>query len=168
MDRGAEQTAATWLQRVPEAELARVLFEYGGERHSRRIARAIVAARQRAPLRRTGELAELIRRALPPPARRQRIHPATRSFQAIRMVVNDELGELERGLAAAWACLRPGGRLAVIAFHSHEDRQAKVFLRARGQLVTKKPIVASPAEVRRNPRARSAHLRCAIVPEAAS
>jgi 16S rRNA (cytosine1402-N4)-methyltransferase len=165
MDATAAPSAAEWLRRVDEQELARVLFEYGDERYSRRIARAIVAARKQAPIVRTLQLAELIMRAMPGPARHQRshrIHPATRSFQAIRMAVNDEIGELERALAAAVQCLRPGGRLAVISFHSVEDRIVKHFLRAHCEVVTKKPIVATPAEVARNPRARSAHLRCAI------
>jgi 16S rRNA (cytosine1402-N4)-methyltransferase len=168
MDATAAPSAAEWLRRVDEQELARVLFEYGDERHSRRIARAIVAARRQAPIVRTLQLAELIVRALPGPARHQRIHPATRSFQAIRMAVNDEIGELEGALAAAVQCLRPGGRLAVISFHSVEDRIVKHFLRAHCEVVTKKPIVATPAEVARNPRARSARLRCAITRGAAA
>lgn len=168
MDVGAGPSAADWLARVREEELADVLFRYGDERYSRRIARAIVERRRRAPLRRTGELAELIVAALPAHARRQRIHPATRSFQAIRMAVNDEPGELQRGLDSALRCLRPGGRLAVISFHSVEDRLVKQFLRAHCTPVTRKPIVAGPAEVRANPRARSARLRCGIVEEVAA
>ncbi|HLQ38890.1 MAG TPA: 16S rRNA (cytosine(1402)-N(4))-methyltransferase RsmH, partial [Planctomycetota bacterium] len=125
MDTTAPTTAAAWLQQVTEVELARTLFELGDERHSRRIARALCEARARTRIVRTGQLAELIMRSLPPAARHGRIHPATRTFQAIRMVVNDELGELQRGLAAARACLRPGGRLCVIAFHSLEDRIVK-------------------------------------------
>jgi len=167
MDATASPTAAEWLRRVDEVELARVLYEYGDERYSRRIARAIVQARREAPLRRTLQLAELIARVLPGAARHQRIHPATRSFQAIRMAVNGEVAELEQALAAAVACLRPGGRLAVISFHSVEDRIVKHFLRAHCQVVTKKSIEATPAEVDRNPRSRSARLRCGIVKGAA-
>lgn len=174
MDPSAGPTAEEWLARVPEAELARVIFEYGDERHSRRIARSIVAARQHGGVRTTGQLEEAIRRAVPAggraprrgqgrgPARRG-IHPATRTFQAIRMAVNDEMGELERGLDAALRVLGPGGRLAVIAFHSGEDRVVKNFMRDRMQRITKKPIRPGDEEVHRNPRARSARLRIAEV-----
>jgi 16S rRNA (cytosine1402-N4)-methyltransferase len=162
MDASAQMTAAAWLARVPEPELARVLFEYGGERHSRRIARAICTARQRAPLQRTQQLADVVVRALPPPARRQRIHPATRTFQAVRMAVNDELGELQRGLAAALDCLRPGGRLCVISFHSAEDGMVKRFVREQMQPLWRKPVTAGSREVADNPRARSARLRCGV------
>ena len=103
---------------------------------------------------------------MPAPARKGRIHAATRTFQAIRMAVNDELGALERGMQAAVDCLRPGGRLAVISFHSIEDRVVKHFVREHLDVVTKKPITATPAEARQNPRARSAKLRCGIKPEA--
>ncbi|MGE3174771.1 MAG: 16S rRNA (cytosine(1402)-N(4))-methyltransferase RsmH [Planctomycetota bacterium] len=163
MDAATGPSAAEWLRDVDEVELARVLFEYGDERHSRRIARALVAARKQAPIVRTGQLAELIVRAMPGPARHGRIHPATRSFQAIRMAVNDELGELEAALRAALECVRPGGRICAISFHSVEDRIVKWFLRGHCQVVTKKPVVATEAEVRHNPRARSAKLRCGIV-----
>ena len=108
-----------------------------------------------------------ILRALPPHARHGRIHPATRSFQAIRMAVNGEVAELEAALASALSCLKPGGRLAVISFHSVEDRIVKHFLREHCDVVTKKPIEATPAEVDRNPRSRSARLRCGIVRGAA-
>lgn len=160
MDTTAAVTAADWIASVTEVELARVIYEYGDERHSRRIARAVVEMRGRTPLRRTGQLAELVRRALPPAARHGRIHPATRTFQAIRMHINDELGELRRSLAAARSCLRPGGRLCVISFHSAEDRIVKQFLRAETEVVTKKPLIAGDAEVAQNPRSRSAKLRC--------
>jgi 16S rRNA (cytosine1402-N4)-methyltransferase len=162
MDPSARTTAADWLASASEAELADAIYGLGEERYSRRIARAIVQARRSAPILRTVQLADLVVRALPPAARRGRIHPATRTFQAIRMAVNDELGELERGLAVALDCLRPGGRLAVISFHSIEDRVVKRFLRAHCDLVTKKPIEAGADELRRNPRARSAKLRCGI------
>jgi 16S rRNA (cytosine1402-N4)-methyltransferase len=162
MDASAQTTAAAWLARVPEPELARVLFEYGGERHSRRIARAICTARQRTPLQRTQQLADLVVRSLPPPARRQRIHPATRTFQAIRMAVNDEPGELQNGLVAARDCLRPGGRLCVISFHSAEDGMVKRFVREQMQPLWRKPVTPGPDELAVNPRARSARLRCGV------
>lgn len=164
-DDGKNPSAAQWLARAAEAEIARVLWELGEERFSRRIAREIVAARRRAPIERTGQLREIVERCVP--RGRGRIHPATRTFQALRMLVNDELGELERGLAAAAAVLRPGGRLAVISFHSLEDRIVKNFLRAGFALPHKKPIQAGADEVRTNPRARSAKLRVGIKLEAA-
>ncbi len=127
MDGSEGETAAEWLARVPEAQLAGALFEFGEERHARRIARAITRRRAQAPLTTTRELAQLIEAAVP--GREPGKHPATRSFQAIRIVINQELAELESGLAQALAVLRPGGRLAVIAFHSLEDRMVKRFLR---------------------------------------
>jgi 16S rRNA (cytosine1402-N4)-methyltransferase len=168
MDSSSGPTAAEWLRTVDETELADTLFQLGDERFSRRIARALVAARRRTPLLRTRQLAELIAQAMPAPARRGRIHPATRSFQAIRMAVNDEVGQIERGLAAAWQSLKVGGRLAVISFHSVEDRLVKQFLRAHAELVTRKPIEAGLAEQRETPRARSAKLRCGIKREDAA
>ena len=162
MDRAANVSAADWIASASERELADTIFQLGEERHSRRVARAIVDTRRRTPIVRTLQLADLVRRALPAAARGGRIHPATRTFQAIRMKVNDELGEVERGLAAAHACLRPGGRLVVLTFHSLEDRLVKHTLRARFDVVTKKPLVAQPDEVEANPRARSAKLRCAV------
>lgn len=162
MDATSPVSAADWLASAGERELADVIFQLGEERYSRRIARAIVETRRRTPLVRTSQLAELVRSSLPPAARHGRIHPATRTFQAIRMHVNDELGELARGLQAAHDCLRPGGRLVVITFHSLEDRIVKHFLRGHFDVVTKKPIVAMPDEVHENPRARSAKLRCGV------
>lgn len=168
MDASAPLTAAEWLASVDERELADVLYRFGEERHSRRIARHLVAARRRSPIERTAQLAALVAAALPPAARGGRIHPATRTFQAIRIAVNDELGELERGLRAALDCLVPGGRLAVITFHSLEDRIVKHFLRAHCDVLTKKPIAPTPEEVRANPRARSAKLRCGVRREVAA
>ena len=159
MDRSSGEPVAAWLARVRERELADVIFRFGEERHSRRIARAIVEARARTAIRTTGQLAEIVARAQPRPAHAQRIHPATRTFQALRILANDELATIERGLAAAAQALRPGGRLAVISFHSLEDRLCKNFLRERMTVLTKKPIVAGDEECRRNPRARSAKLR---------
>ncbi|MBL8728646.1 MAG: 16S rRNA (cytosine(1402)-N(4))-methyltransferase RsmH [Planctomycetes bacterium] len=168
MDASQPTTAADWLATVGETELADTIFRFGEERHSRRIARHLVAVRRRTPIVRTRQLADLVTEALPGGARHGRIHPATRTFQAIRIRLNDELGELERGLQAAHDCLRPGGRLCVISFHSLEDRIVKHFLRARFDVVTKKPIEASGDELRDNPRARSAKLRCGIRREEAA
>lgn len=155
------ETAERWLARVPEAELSKVIYEYGEERYARRIAREIVAARRTHRLQRTGELAELVARCIPTRGR-PRIHPATRTFQAIRIRINDELGELERGLDAARACLAPGGRVVVISFHSLEDRIVKHFLRAHFDVPERKPILATEAEMADNPRARSAKLRYGV------
>lgn len=165
MDATATLTAERWLHKVPEQQLADTLYELGEERHSRRIARRIVEERRRRPITRTGQLADLVVSAMPAPARKGRIHAATRTFQAVRMAVNDELGALERGMRAAVDCLRPGGRLAVISFHSVEDRVVKRFVRDHLKVVTKKPITATPVEARENPRARSAKLRCGIKQE---
>ncbi|WP_420597138.1 16S rRNA (cytosine(1402)-N(4))-methyltransferase RsmH [Deinococcus sp.] len=147
---------------TPTDELAALIFEFGEERHSRRIARAISEQRERAPIATTTQLAEIIKRAYPGGHARG-IHPARRTFQALRIYVNDELGALQGGLEAAAALLAPGGRLAVISFHSLEDRIVKRFLRARPELeaLTKRPVEASEDEQLRNPRARSAKLRAA-------
>lgn len=175
---GDGESAADWLARVDERTLADVLYQYGEERRSRAVARAVVAARVEAPLTRTRQLAELIARVVP---REPGKHPATRSFQAIRIAINDELGALERGLAAAHVALRPGGRLAVISFHSLEDRIVKQFMvgHSRPPAVSRRgPPLAEPAfvaslrtiggalkagaaEQLANPRARSAVLRIA-------
>lgn len=155
--------AAEIVNRWPEARLAELLETYGEERFSRRIARRIVAARRERPLTTAAELADLIRRTVPRTTDARRIDPATRTFQALRIAVNDELGALERLLGAAPDCLEPGGRLAVISFHSLEDRRVKQAFRqdSRWEVLTKKPLTAGPAEVARNPRARSAKLRVA-------
>ena len=159
MDRATAPDAAAWLARVSERELVRVLRDYGEERFSKRIARAIVEHRgRRGGLRTTGQLADLVARTVPRGG--GRIHPATRTFQAIRIAVNDELGRLERGLEAAHDALAEGGRLAVISFHSLEDGIVKRFVRERMHPVVRKPVRPSEAECRRNPRARSARLRC--------
>lgn len=165
-DQSAGETAADLVNTLPESELADILYLYGGERKSRRIARAIAYAR---PIRTTTELAQLIARVV---RRRGRIHPATRSFQALRIVVNQELETLARGLESAVDALAPGGRLAVIAFHSLEDRIVKQYFRQEAsegddssgpalRLLTRKPIQSSPEERRRNPRSRSSRLRVA-------
>ncbi len=175
-DRDQPVTAATLVNTLGQDELADLIYEYGEERHSRRIARAIVAAR---PFHHTGRLAEVVAGAVPRSS--ERIHPATRTFQALRIAVNDELGALERALPQAVDLLKPGGRLAVISFHSLEDRIVKHFIREAAsdcicppdlpvcvcdheptlRPVNRKPITASDAEVNANPRSRSAKLRIA-------
>jgi len=167
LDRRQNLTAAALLAESSEDELARILRELGGEPFARRIARAIVEERQRAPLETTGQLSRLVVRAVPPRARHRRRHVATRVFQALRMAVNQELEELELGLEAALSILR-SGRLVVISFHSGEDRVVKrAFSRwrkaGRIRVLTPKPLEPSTAEIRENPRARSAKLRVAEV-----
>jgi 16S rRNA (cytosine1402-N4)-methyltransferase len=166
MDRTAGDTAASLVARSTERELADAIFQYGEERFSRRIARAIVAGRQEAAIDTTGRLASIVRRAIP---RRgpMRIDPATRTFQALRIWVNQELDGLDRFVETAARRLRAGARLVVITFHSLEDRIVKHTLRALHQrdgivqVLTKKPIVPSDEEIARNPRSRSAKLRAA-------
>jgi 16S rRNA (cytosine1402-N4)-methyltransferase len=166
MDRSRGETAADLVRDLSEAELADVIFTFGEERFSRRIARAIVRAREEAPVTTTGRLASLVRSAVP---RRgyQRIDPATRTFQALRIRVNRELDGLDRFVHDAAMRLRRGGRLAVITFHSLEDRIVKHTLRRLDReagvvrVLTKRPITASDEEVAANPRARSAKLRAA-------
>ncbi len=167
MDRSQGDTAADFIARASERELADVIFQYGEERLSRRIARRIVAARGEAPVDTTGRLAALVRRAVPHRGH-SRIDPATRTFQALRIWVNRELEGLDTFLAAAIRRLRAGARLAVITFHSLEDRIVKHTLRALAQshdmavrVLTRKPIVPGDDEVQANPRARSAKLRVA-------
>jgi 16S rRNA (cytosine1402-N4)-methyltransferase len=164
MDTTAGPTAAEALRDVDERTLADVIYEFGEERHSRRVARAIVAARERGSIETTGQLAEIVRRAI---SRKgyTRIDPATRTFQAIRIWVNRELEGLDSFLGAAARRLADGGRMAVITFHSLEDRIVKHTLRALAaehaglRIRTKRPLVPSEAEIGRNPRARSAKLR---------
>lgn len=157
-------TAHELLRTTSEEDLARWFHEWGEERYARRVARAIVRSRESRMLpATTQELAELVARAVPPASRyKSRIHPATRVFQALRIAVNGELAELEGGLDEAVQALRDGGRLAVISFHSVEDRIVKRFMRARMRPLTKKPIVAGSDEQRLNPRSRSAKLRVAV------
>ncbi len=157
-------TAYDLLARSSEGELADLIFTYGDERAARRIARAIVAARSTGRLpERTLELARLVAGVVHVRGKRERIHPATRTFQALRIAVNDELGSLERGLDAAAGRTRPHGRIAAISFHSLEDRIVKVRFRSDERLraLTKKPLLAGDDELARNPRARSAKLRVA-------
>ncbi len=158
-------TARAVVNSWEESSLADVIYGFGGERFARRIARAIAEARLIRPIETTGELAQIVREAVPAPARRGPTHPATKTFQALRIAVNDELGALEEGLASAWESLRPGGRIAVISFHSLEDRIVKNrFLswekQGSGERLTKKPLAPTRAEAVRNRRARSAKLRC--------
>jgi 16S rRNA (cytosine1402-N4)-methyltransferase len=182
-------SAADVVNSMDEADLADIIYEYGEERLSRRVAKAIVLARTDDAILTTTRLAEIVRRVVPATKRGEGIDPATRTFQALRIHVNDELRELDRGLVAAERLLAPGGRLAVISFHSLEDRRVKAFLRARqgreaGQsrhappiptssqepsfaVVSKKPLRPGVAEVAANPRSRSARLRVAERTEAA-
>jgi 16S rRNA (cytosine1402-N4)-methyltransferase len=156
-------TAAEWLAWHKEKEIADAIYQFGEERHSRRIAHEVVARRRREePVQTVADLVEICQQCVPR-SRHHDIHPATRTFQALRIVVNDELGALERTLAAAADWFRPGGRLAVISFHSLEDRIVKRAFRSdpRWEPLTKKPIRPSEQEVRSNPRSRSAKLRVA-------
>jgi 16S rRNA (cytosine1402-N4)-methyltransferase len=169
MDQTAEPTAATLVNTLGEWELANVIMRYGEEHWARRIARAILRARRRAPLQTTQDLAAITTQVIPPSARPSRIHPATRTFQALRIAVNEELSKLEESLNVAIACLRLGGRLCVIAYHSLEDRIVKRTFQAyanssetatpRVRLLTRKPVICTLAERQVNPRARSAKLR---------
>ncbi len=158
------ETAADIVNGSSEEDLADIIFTYGEERFSRPIARAIVAAREKERILTTGRLVAAIEAGVPAWYRARKIHPATKTFQALRIAANDEIGALREGLAAALAALAPGGRLAVISFHSIEDRIVKNVLRdaaqaGLGALDPKKPIVPSRAEIQRNRRARSAKLR---------
>jgi 16S rRNA (cytosine1402-N4)-methyltransferase len=158
---GPDPSASDLVNQMQEAELARLFFELGEERFSRRIARRIVEARKARRIETTGQLAELVRRSVPGPKRHGPIDPATRVFQALRIAVNDELGQLEATLGAIPDLLSPGGRAGVISFHSLEDRRVKWGFKTDTRLtvLTKKPVTASAQEVAVNPRARSAKLR---------
>jgi 16S rRNA (cytosine1402-N4)-methyltransferase len=167
MDPTSGATAADLLGRLRLEELSDILYEYGEERHARRIARHLVESNRRVPIRTTRALADAVLAAIPAGARRPGPdHPARRTFQALRIAVNDELGSLERALDAGLGMLVPGGRIVVIAFHSLEDRIVKRAFRAghdegRLAVLTRRPTVAGAAERRENPRARSAKLRAA-------
>jgi 16S rRNA (cytosine1402-N4)-methyltransferase len=171
-------TAADVVARASEADLANIIYIFGEERHSRAVARAIVAARKETPITTTRALAEIVSKVVW--AKPGEIHPATRTFQALRIFVNEELDELHLALSAAERVLKPGGRLVVVSFHSLEDRMVKNFLGSRGKtgggsrhlpemaqsapsfrILTKRPVTAGDDEVRANPRARSAKLRAA-------
>jgi 16S rRNA (cytosine1402-N4)-methyltransferase len=171
-------TAADVIAKACETDLANVIYIFGEERHSRGVARAIVAARKEAPITTTQALADIVAKVVR--AKPNEIHPATRTFQALRILVNEELDELHRALSAAERVLKPGGRLVVVSFHSLEDRIVKNFLAERGkaasgsrhlpevaqvapsfQILTKRPVTPGDAEIGANPRARSAKLRAA-------
>ena len=181
MDRSEHLSAAEVVNTWPQEELRRILYDYGEERYAPQIAAAIVRRRSEAPIETTLQLVEVIRGAMPPQALREKQHPAKRSFQAIRIAVNDELGAVRQMMRAAIHRLKPGGRLAVITFHSLEDRIVKTELQqaARGcicppsfpvcvcgrkpavKIITRKPILPTAEELEENPRARSAKLRVA-------
>jgi 16S rRNA (cytosine1402-N4)-methyltransferase len=163
LDTSQGETAAQLLARLNERELADLIYEYGEERFSRRIAKRIVEARKREPIRSTSQLAELVRRCVPR-SKGHGIDPATRTFQALRIAVNDEMAALEGLLRKLPAVVRPGGRVGIISFHSLEDRRVKQAFRDSviWELKTKKPVQASDEETRSNPRSRSAKLRVAV------
>ena len=181
MDPDQELTAQQIVNEWDERRLARLLREYGEERYASRIARAITRARERVEITSTQQLVETIKSAVPVPAQFAGGHPARRTFQALRIVVNDELSQLDEALPVAWELLRTGGRLAAISFHSLEDRRVKRFLaeRARGcicppdipicvcgrepeaELLTRRAVAPTPGEIESNPRSKSAHLRAA-------
>ena len=185
MDSSQDLDARVIVNEWPEKELVTIFRKYGEERYARQIVRAIVRRRREEPFERTGELVDTIRAAIPAPARFGEGHPAKRVFQALRIAVNDELGSLEVALPAALAMLRPGGRLAVISFHSLEDRIVKQFLRDRERgctcppdfpvcvcghepelrAIQRRPVRPGEAEVAVNPRAASARLRAAVKAE---
>lgn len=181
MDVTAGETAADLVNGLPERELERIIREYGEERWARRIAKFIVTARAAAPIETTLQLVDIIKGAIPRAKWEERLHPATRTFQALRIAVNEELASLEQGLAAGLQLLNPGGRCVVISFHSLEDRIVKQGFRRLAQgcicpknlplcacghvpqlrILTTKPVMAGEVEVAHNPRARSARLRAA-------
>ncbi|MWV45238.1 16S rRNA (cytosine(1402)-N(4))-methyltransferase RsmH [Paenibacillus sp. HJL G12] len=181
MDQSSDLTAWHIVNEWPEKEIARVLFQYGEEKFSRRIAKFIIEHREQSPIQTTGKLVDIIKEGIPAAARRTGGHPAKRSFQALRIAVNDELGAFEEALHQAVRCLAPGGRVSVITFHSLEDRICKQIFNSyvgkctcppdfpmcvcggKGdlKLVNRKPIMAGEEELAQNPRARSAKLRVA-------
>jgi 16S rRNA (cytosine1402-N4)-methyltransferase len=187
MDPASELSARELVNEAGERELTRIFKDYGEERYARQIARATVRRRREHSIERTAELVEIIRSAIPAPARFGDGHPAKRVFQALRIAVNDELGSLEHALPAALDMLRPGGRLAVISFHSLEDRIVKRFLRAEEKgctcppdfpvcvcghepalrALSRRPVKPSPVELAANPRSASARLRAAVKTEVA-
>ncbi len=166
LDASRGASAAELVSRLGEAELANLIYAYGDERHSRRIARAIVAARRQKPIERTAELARIVTGAIPrrPGGARRGINPATRTFQALRIAVNDELGSLDKLLASLPLVLAPNARAGIISFHSLEDRRVKqsfahLVETGTARVLTKKPVCAAVEEIATNPRSRSAKLR---------
>ena len=164
---GEGASASDTVNGLKEEELADIIYTYGEERYSRRIAKEIVEIRRRERIKTVGDLVRIIARAVPARYEGGRIHPATRTFQALRIYVNHELENIEKGLRAGIEVLKPGGKLVVISFHSLEDRIAKNLFRDEGKkgtltVLTKKPLQATREEIRSNPRARSAKLRAAI------
>jgi 16S rRNA (cytosine1402-N4)-methyltransferase len=182
MNREASETAADWVQSATESQLTDVIYRFGEERYGRKIARAIIRARESGRIESTGQLADIVRRAVPAKYDHRRLDPATRTFQAIRMYLNDELGSLEAGLEVGFNRLVVGGTLVVISFHSLEDRIVKQFFREKAkscvcppkmpecvcgkeieaEILTKRPLTATPEELAANPRSRSAKLRAAV------
>jgi len=182
MNREAPVTAADWIHTATESELSDVIYRFGEERYGRKIARAIVRARESGRIESTAQLADIVRKAVPAKYDHRRLDPATRTFQAVRMFLNDELGALEAGLAVGFERLAIGGIFIVISFHSLEDRIVKRFFREKAKacvcppkmpecvcgkeieakILTQRPLTATPEEVAVNPRSRSAKLRAAV------
>lgn len=157
-------TAIDVVNTWEEKNLADIIYGYGEERFSRRIAKGIVEARKKAKIENTSDLVKIIENSVPAAYRRGRLHPATKTFQALRIAVNDELGALKEGLEKGFEVLKTGGRISVISFHSLEDRIVKKFYKekereGKARLINKKPILASKEEIKNNPRSRSAKLR---------
>ena len=174
MDQRRNQTAADLLNRLSAAELERILLDYGEERWARRIAQSVILERGRGPILTTEALRRIIQRAVPKRFQSHRIDPSTRTFQALRIAVNEELSNLREFLHSGWKLLKKGGRLCIISFHSLEDRMVKTAFRSLGKgggepaseepvlrVLTKKPVIPSEEERIRNPRSRSAKMRCA-------
>jgi 16S rRNA (cytosine1402-N4)-methyltransferase len=157
-------TAQTIVNDWGEETIADILYAYADERFSRRIAKAIIQARAKKEIETTGDLVAIIENAVPAGYRKGKIHPATKTFQALRIAVNDEISALKEGMSKGWELLNSGGRMAIISFHSVEDREVKNFFRDKakeklGKLINKKPMIPSDEEIQENPRARSAKLR---------
>jgi 16S rRNA (cytosine1402-N4)-methyltransferase len=166
MDQRIDRTASDLVNHLSPQELEKILFDYGEERWAKRIVRAIVQERERSPIETTQALRKIVLRAIPKRFHHRRIDPATKTFQALRITVNEELENLKRILETGWKSVKKGGRICIISFHSLEDRLVKEAFRAQERkrlirIVTKRPVVPSEEERERNPRSRSAKLRCA-------